>query len=81
MPKRRELLALAERVPGAWIGIKIAVLLLLVEGRRPGLIAEVLSLTRMSFSRWIHAVDEQGVDSLPATQAGASRGIDRQGAA
>jgi len=62
--KRRELLALAERVPGAWIGLKIAALLLLGEGQRPGWIAEVLGLTRMSFSRWIHAVNEQGVDSL-----------------
>src|SRR6266513_3912345 len=56
--KRRELLALAERVPGAWIGLKIAALLLLVEGQRPGWIAEVLGLTRMSFSRCIHAVNE-----------------------
>src|ERR1700681_746005 len=62
--KRRELLALAERVPGAWIGLKIAALLLLVEGQRPRWIAEVLGLTRMSLSRWIHAVNEQGVDSL-----------------
>jgi transposase len=50
--KRRELLALAERVPGAMIGMKIAALLLLVEGQR------------MSLCRWIHAVNEQGVESL-----------------
>jgi transposase len=62
--KRQELLALAERVPGAWIGMKIAALLLIVEGQRPGWIAEVLGLTRMSLCRWIHAVNEQGVQSL-----------------
>ena len=62
--KRQELLALAERVPGAWIGMKIAALLLIVEGQRPGWIAEVLGLTRMSLCRWIHAVNEHGVQSL-----------------
>ena len=62
--KGRELLALAEQVPGAWIGMKIAALLLIVEGQRPGWIAEVLGLTRMSLCRWIHSVNEQGVQSL-----------------
>jgi len=61
---RRELLALAEQVPGAWIGMKVAALLLLVEGQRPGWIVEVLGLTRMSLCRWIHSVNEQGVRSL-----------------
>ena len=41
LAKRRELLALAEQVPGAWIGMKVAALLLIVEGQRPGWIAEV----------------------------------------
>ena len=72
--KRRELLALAEQVPGAWIGMKIAALLLLVEGQRPGWIAEVLGLTRMSLCRWIHAVNEQGVQSLvPQPKSGCQR--------
>ena len=61
---RRELLALVEQVPGAWIGMKVAALLLVIEGQRPGWIAEVLGLTRMSLSRWIHAVNERGVQSL-----------------
>jgi transposase len=69
--KRRELLALAEQVPGAWIGMKVAALLLLVEGQRPGWIADVLGLTRMSLCRWIHSVDEHGVRSLvPQPQPG-----------
>jgi transposase len=61
---RQELLALVEQVPGAWVGMKVAALLLVMEGERPGWIAEVLGLTRMSLSRWIHAVNEQGVQSL-----------------
>ena len=44
--KKERLLALAEEIPGAWIGIKIAALLLVLEGQRPGWITEVLGLTR-----------------------------------
>jgi len=61
---RRDLLALVEQVPGAGVGMKVAALLLVIEGQRPGWIAEVLGLTRMSLNRWIHAVNEQGVQSL-----------------
>ena len=59
---RRRLLDLAEKVPGARIGIKIAALLLVLEGQRPGWITQVLGLTRMSLSRWIRGVNEEGVE-------------------
>jgi len=62
--KKERLLALAEEIPGAWIGIKIAALLLVLEGQRPGWITEVLGLTRMSLGRWIHAVNEEGITAL-----------------
>src|SRR5574341_625134 len=62
--KRRELLALAAQVPGAWIGMKVAALLLIIEGQRPSWIAEVLGLTRMSLCRWIHRVNAHGVEAL-----------------
>ncbi len=61
---RRELLALAERVPGAWVGMKVAALLLLLEGQRPAWIAGALGLTRISLRRWVHSVNEHGVESL-----------------
>ena len=61
---REQLLALAESVPGAWVGIKIAALLLVLEGQRPGWICDVLGLTRMSLSRWIHGVNAGGVEAL-----------------
>ncbi len=57
-------MALAKTIPGAWIGIKIAALLLLLEGQRPGWIAEVLGLTRMSLTRWIHGVNAAGLEAL-----------------
>lgn len=61
---RARLLALAKDSPGAWMGIKIAALLLLLEGQRPGWIAEVLGLTRMSLTRWIHGVNTAGLRAL-----------------
>lgn len=59
-----QLQALAGQVPGAWEGLKIAALLLTLEGQRPGWIAQVLGLTRMSLSRWIHRVNAHGVEAL-----------------
>lgn len=61
---KQKLLALVEQVPGAWVGMKVAALLLVVEGQRPGWIVDVLGLTRMSLNRWIHAVNEHGAQSL-----------------
>lgn len=61
---RRELLSLVERMPGAWVGIKVAALLLLLEGQRPAWIAKALGLTCASLRRWVHTVNERGVESL-----------------
>jgi len=59
-----QLHALAESTSGAWVGLKIAALLLMMEGQRPGWISEVLGLTRMSLNRWVRAVNTVGVDAL-----------------
>lgn len=61
---KEKLLALADKIPGAWIGLKIATLLLVLEGQRPSWIIEVLGLTRMSLNRWLHGVNEQGLEFL-----------------
>lgn len=61
---RDQLLNLVNEIPGAWVGLKIAALLLVVEGQRPGWITDVLGLTRMSLSRWIHGVNGHGVGAL-----------------
>jgi transposase len=61
---RDGLLQAAREIPGAMIGIKIAALLLTLEGQRPGWIAEVLGLTRQSLNLWMHKVNEQGLKSL-----------------
>ena len=64
---RARLVALAKDIPGAWSGIKIAALLLILEGQRPGWVTEVLGVTRMSVSRWMHGVNATGVDALRPT--------------
>jgi transposase len=63
---RERLLAFARKIPGAYIGIKIAALLLILEGQRPGWISEVLGLTRQSLNVWMHKVNEKGIASLKA---------------
>ena len=61
---REKLLALAKQIPGAWIGIKIAALLLILEGQRPGRVNAVLGLSRMTLERWINGVNRKGIQAL-----------------
>ena len=58
------LVALARDIPGGRTGLKIAALLLALEGQRPGWIADVLGLTRMSLNRWVRAVNAKGLEGL-----------------
>ena len=68
---RERLLATVWLIPGAGVGIKIAALLLILEGQRPGWTAEVLGLTRQSLNLWMHKVNEQGLRFLePITRPG-----------
>ena len=57
-------MAIAKEIPGARIGLKIAALLLVLEGQRPTWIVEVLGLTRMSLNRWMHGMNAEGLGSL-----------------
>ena len=61
---REKLLALAKQIPGAWTGIKIAALLLVLEGQRPGWVNALLDLNRMTLERWIHGVNQEGIQAL-----------------
>lgn len=68
---RERLLDVANKVPGARIGIKIAALLLVLEGQHSGWVTQVLGLTRMSLSRWIRGVNEHGAEFvLPKPRTG-----------
>lgn len=61
---RERLVALAWDIPGARIGLKIAALLLVLEGQRPGWIVEVLGLTRQSLNLWLHEVNAKGLAAV-----------------
>ncbi len=61
---REKLLALAKQIPGAWIGIKIAALLLVLEGQRPGWVNALFGFSRMSLERWIKGVNQEGIQAL-----------------
>ncbi len=61
---REKLLGLAKQVPGAMVGLKIAALLLVLEGQRPGQISASLGLSRVTLERWIHGVNQNGIQAL-----------------
>ena len=61
---RKGLLLLAEEMPGAWLGIRIAALLLLLEGQPLGWIARVFGLHRSNVNRWIRRVNQEGLQGL-----------------
>ena len=58
---REQLLALAEDAPSAWLGIRIAVLLLLLEGYRPTFLARLFGISRMSLIRWVQRLNREGM--------------------
>ncbi len=61
---REKLLTLAKQVPGARVGMKIAALLLVLEGQRPGQVTSLLGLNHMALERCIHAVNRKGPQAL-----------------
>lgn len=61
---RESLLQLAGQVRGARVGIKIAALLMVLDGQRAGRIVRALGLTRMSLGRWIRGVNAEGIEHL-----------------
>ena len=68
---RERLLGMVRQIPGAHMGIKIAALLLILEGQRPGWIADMLGLTRQSLNLWMHRVNDRGLKALePIKQPG-----------
>ena len=62
---RKALLEMAKRVPGAWIGIRIAAMLLLLEGWKSTQIARLLDISRWNMVKWIHKINEEGLAGIP----------------
>lgn len=61
---KEELLGLAKQVPGAWVGLKIAAMLLVLEGQRVGKVNAWLGLSRMTLERCINGVNRHGIQAL-----------------
>jgi transposase len=61
------LLRKAKEIPGAWTGLKIAILILLKEGHRPTDLNKVFGLSRQTMTRWVHQVNEEGLEALEKT--------------
>lgn len=61
---REGLLKKAEEIPGAWIGIRIAGLLLILSGWRSSAVSELFGLSRQSVVTWIQKGNDDGLNSL-----------------
>ena len=61
---RESLLRMADEIPGAWIGIRIAAYLLMLKGWRSSQIAELFGLTRCAVVKWIRKGNEMGVHAV-----------------
>lgn len=58
------LLQKAEMIPGAWNGIRIAALLLVLSGWKSTQIAELFGLSRWSVVKWIQKTNIEGLDAI-----------------
>lgn len=58
---RQHLLEMAENIPGAWIGIRIAAFLLLLSGWESTDIASLFGLSRWSVVKWIQKANKNGL--------------------
>jgi transposase len=58
------LLRKADETPGAWIGIRIAGLLLILSGWKSTQVAELFGLTRWAVVKWIQKANSDGVETV-----------------
>jgi transposase len=61
---REVLLRKADETPGAWIGIRIAGLLLILSGWKSTQVAELFGLTRWAVVKWIQKANSDGVETV-----------------
>ena len=61
---RQGLLAKADVIAGAWIGIRIAALLLWLAGWKSTAIAELFGVSRWAVCQWMNWANEQGLRSV-----------------
>lgn len=61
---RESLLQMAETVPGAWIGIRIAAYLLILSGWKSSQVAELFGLTRWAVVKWVYKANQEGIEAV-----------------
>jgi transposase len=61
---REILLRAADETRGAWIGIRIAALLLILSGWKSTQVAELFGLTRWAVVKWIRKANSDGVEMI-----------------
>ena len=66
---RQALLAQADAIPGAWVGIRIAALLLWLSGWKSPAISELFGVSRWAVCQWIGLANEQGLSSVQPRSA------------
>ena len=60
----KALLRKAESIPGAWNGIRIAALLLLLKGWKSSAISQLFGVSRQAVIDWIRKANKRGLDSV-----------------
>ena len=58
------LLRKADEIPEAWIGIRIAGLLLILSGWKSTQVADLFGLTRWAVVKWIQKANSDGVETV-----------------
>jgi transposase len=61
---RKKLLGLAEEIPGAWVGIRIAGFLLMLSGWPGTRVAELLGISRVNATKWCHKANAEGLSAV-----------------
>ena len=61
---RDALLSLAEVIPGAWVGIRIAAFLLMLTGWKSTQVAELFGLSRWGAVKLIQKANREGLDAI-----------------
>lgn len=60
----KALLRLADSIPGAWLGIRIAGLLLLLSGWKSTAVSRLFGLSRQAVVDWIRKANREGITSI-----------------
>jgi transposase len=61
---KTRLLAMAEEVPGAWTGIRIAGYLLMLSGWSAAKVADLFGISRVNTSKWCHKANTVGLCAI-----------------